>query len=236
LQAESKIGARQLTLEPVVDKTAYEQERKRERLIVVLDALSERGVTQQAIAQELGVTPQYVSDVKSGRKQLTELFARRLGEYYAFDYEWLMMTGGVAPPLLDVRDRKSTAVPNPLRLPVFDRPIDGNPWSCREWDGAYFELTGAAAIKAQCAKEPYVLRYLRQAPNGCLRRNDVILVSQEVNSKAEIHVVRRPRDLVLARKAANGMWLRVADDRALGTQVKRVGHCVGILWRTLSGK
>ena len=63
---------------------------RRERFSQVLDALEKQGLSQREIAMRACVPPQYFSDVKLGRRSLSELFARRLGEEFDVDHIWLM--------------------------------------------------------------------------------------------------------------------------------------------------
>ena len=46
------------------------------RLEVLLAQLAEQGITQQQIARQMNVPASYLSDVKLGRKTLTDTFAR----------------------------------------------------------------------------------------------------------------------------------------------------------------
>jgi transcriptional regulator with XRE-family HTH domain len=212
-------------------KGSDDQAEIRERLHRVLQELRDRGTTQQQIASCIGVASQYLSDVKSGQKRVTKLFALRLGACYGFDHEWLMR-GGDPPPLFFGLDPQSDRNLH-VALCVFDDPISGDPWSRPRWTPTAVEVSGPAAQQADRAQEPYILSFAGRDPEGELRPNDLIMVSQKVNPHAKFHVVRKRDELVLARKTKNGIWRRVADGLALGRKVKAVGHCVGIVWRQL---
>jgi hypothetical protein len=212
-------------------KGSDEQAEIRERLHRVLHELRKGGTTQQEIASCIGVASQYFSDVKSGQKRITKLFALRLGACYGFDHEWLMR-GGDPPALffgLDPQADRNLLV----ELAVFDDPICGDPSSHPDWTPTTVDVAGTAAKQAERATDPYLLRFAGNDPEAGLRPNDLILISQKVNPRAKIHVIRRRADSVLARKTKNGTWQRVADGVSLGRKVKAVGHCVGIVWRQL---
>jgi transcriptional regulator with XRE-family HTH domain len=212
-------------------KGSDDQAEIRERLNRVLQELRDRGTTQREIARCIGVASQYFSDVKSGQKRVTKLFALRLGACYGFDHEWLMR-GGDPPALFFGLDPQSDRNLH-VELCVFDDPICGDPWSHPDWTPTTFDVSGVAAKQADRAQEPYILSFAGQDPEGELRPNDLIMISQKVSPKAKVHVVRRRHDLVLARKTNQGTWHRVPDGLALGRKVKAVGHCIGIVWRQL---
>jgi hypothetical protein len=164
---------------------------------------------------------------------VSELFARRLAERYDFDYRWLTTGEGKPPQFLHMRGGTSVPAPGLMRLPLFDSPIYGQPEALAEWTGAFVELAGAAAAQAQAATEPYIVRFGKNDPQGSLKQNDLVLVSQAVNQEAAIQVVRQRQQCFLARKAPDGTLQRIATDQACGSTAKVVGHCVGIVWRVL---
>ncbi len=208
-----------------------EQEGIHSRLKQVLDRLIEQGTTQQAIAQAVGVPSQYVSDVKSGRKRVAELFARRFADGYKFDYRWLLTGEGNPPQFLN--GTPQAPAPAPVRLPLFDHPIYGRPQTVPEWNGAMLELSAAAAAQAWAAKEPYIVRFAKNDTEGRLRQHDLVLVSQTVNVHAQIEVVRYRRQCFFARREPDGTFRRIATGQLLGPGAEAVGHCVGIVWGVL---
>ncbi|HUE13439.1 MAG TPA: hypothetical protein VMR25_04690 [Planctomycetaceae bacterium] len=214
-------------------ETPEEQAGIHSRLTQVLDWLSEQGATQQAIADRVRVPAQYLSDIKLRRKRVSELFARRLAERYDFDYRWLTTGEGKPPQFLHMRGGTSVPAPGLMRLPLFDSPISGEPQTLPEWTGAFVELAGAAAAQARAATEPYIVRFGKNDTEGCLKQNDLVLVSQAVNPEAAIQVVRQRQQCFLARQAPNGTLQRIATRQACGPAAKVVGHCVGIVWRVL---
>jgi len=203
------------------------------RFILVLDKLVEQGTTQQEISQRVGVPAQYLSDVKKSRKPLSELFARRLAECYDFDYRWLLRREGNPPSFLKGEGHGAVSASMMVQLPAFDSPIYGEPRSHPEWDGTLVDISGAAAVQAQAAKAPYVLRFGKSDTQGNLHRDDLILISQDLNPKAKLHVVRHRGHCYLARKAADGTWRRIANNQPLPAQAHPVGYCVGLVWRVL---
>jgi hypothetical protein len=211
-----------------------DQDEIRSRLQKVLDRLFERGTNQQAIAESMGVPGQYLSDIKMGRKRVAELFARRMAECYDFDYRWLMTGEGNPPQFLSQGGRTPLPAPGPVRLPLFDHPISGNPQALPEWTGAFVELAGAAAAQARAAEEPYILRFRKHDTEGRLREDDLVLVSQAVKEDAEIQVIRYRQQCFLARRTADGRsFQRVATGQALGQGAVPVGHALGIIWAIL---
>jgi transcriptional regulator with XRE-family HTH domain len=213
-------------------KGSDDQAAIRKRLQEGLKRLQELGMTQAEVARCVGVASQYLSDVKSGRKPVTKLFALRLRACYGLDDKWLMRGGD--PPAhffeLDLRPDLQMLL---TELSVFDAPIIGDPESHPNEAKLRIDLAGPAAQHAYRAKEPYLLRFVGKDPEGGLRQNDLILISQNVNRTAKIQVVRQQTDLVLARKIAQGVWQRVDNGQSLRRKVEAVGSCVAIVWRQL---
>jgi transcriptional regulator with XRE-family HTH domain len=202
----------------------------RKRLLLALDKLRERGITQQEIATCVGIASQYLSDVKTGRKPVTKLFALRLGACYEFDRDWLMR-GGDTPPQFQEPDGPADLYVS-VGVGVFHNAICGDPESHPDRMDS-IDLSGPAAEQAASAKDPYVLRFAGNDPNGALMPGDLLLISQQAKRTAAVHVIQSPHGLVLARKTKSGTWGSLADSRTLGRNVKAIGHCVGIVWRAL---
>lgn len=205
---------------------------RQQRLEKLLQVLAQKGLSQNQVAQRAGVPAPYLSDVKKGTRAMTELFARRLAEEFRSDYRWLLGDVGTMDSLelgQEVVDEESTG----LWLPVFLHPVRGRPRSLPEWDGASVEVCGAAAARARTATEPYVLRFLADDHAGRLRKHDLVLISQAVNDRAEIHVIRIRRGMYLARKNPSGHWERVAEAGPINDKVDVLGHGLGIVWGSL---
>ena len=202
-----------------------------QRLAALLQKLTEQGYTQQAVASQTGVPAQYLSDLKAGRRSLSELYARRLAEEFDVDHRWLL--GETTDHEHAVVPGRGRAAERSVWLPVFSDPIEGEPRSQPNWDGSSVEISGAAAAKVLLATQPYVLRFGASDHEGRLRKNDLVLISQAVVESANIHVLRAHRGRFLARRAENGIWIRLATKDALPATAVPVGHCVGIVWGLL---
>ncbi len=207
-----------------------------QRLSDLLELLSRQGLTQIQVASRANLPPQYVSDIKKGRRPMTELVARRLGEEFDVDFHWLLGTSGTMErPKPQSSAEMSAEMPAGSRswLPLFPNPIEGEPRAHPAWDGTGVEIAGAAAAKLVLSKHPYVLRFGRADIEGRLRSGDLVLVSQASNDDAEIHVVRYRKKCFLARANEEGGWSRVADGNELPGDCPVTGHCVGVVWSPL---
>lgn len=203
-----------------------------ERLTKFLELLEPQGVSQREVAQRAEVPAQYLSDIKGGRRRLTERIARRLEDAFGIDHRWLLGHGGSmdVPPLAPV---SSSAQSRRGWLPVFSYPISGDPYESCNWDGTWVELAGIAAVRVLRAKNPYVLRFGAEDRRGRLRRGDLVLITQEAADEADIHVVKAGRELCLARRDQAGRWERVNRDLDFRGEPTVIGHCLGIVWGLL---
>jgi transcriptional regulator with XRE-family HTH domain len=195
-----------------------------------VEFLGEQGFTQTQIATKAGFPPQYLSDIKRDRRPVTELVARRLGEAFDVNFEWL----------LGISDSRETSgvgtagTESGVFLPLLPHPIEGEPRTHPKWDGACFEVTGFALAKLSVAKLPYILRFGHDDTQGRLRCKDLILISQVSLPEAEIHVVRTGKKSRLARKGPQGGFICIADGSEIPSEDALVtGHCVGIVWASL---
>jgi transcriptional regulator with XRE-family HTH domain len=202
-----------------------------QRFVEFLEFLSQQGYKQSQIAAKVGLPAQYISDIKCGRRPLTELVARRLGEQFDVGYEWLM--GSSAS--MDSPRSKAAVMPggSGAWLPLFSDPIEGEPNKHPKWSGAGIEVTGVAAAKLPMTTLPYILKYGRNDREGRLKQGDFVLISQARFEDAEFQVVRYRRMSVLARAGENGGWIVAADGRELPSNSRVIGHCVGIVWAPL---
>ncbi len=167
-----------------------------QRLNELLERLCERGLTQVQIASKAGLPPQYISDIKHGRRPMTELVARRFGDEFDFNFQWLL---GTSDSMDNPSPRAVAAAGSAVWLPLFSSPIAGEPRQHPYWNGAGVELAGAAAGKVGLAKHPYVLQFGHDDVQGRLRRGDLILISQAAHDDAEISVLSRGKSLFLAQ-------------------------------------
>lgn len=200
------------------------------RLNEMLQTLAAGGLTQQQIAARAGLPAQYLSDLKNGRRTLTELTARRIGDEFGVNYEWLLGTSNLME-LTSLSSDSAQTSEGTIWLPCFPWPITGTPRNHPDWDGTSVELAGAAAAKASMATDPYVLRFGRNDVEGRLRKDDLLLITQTPDVKTEIAVVKSGRKLHLARHEA-GQWEKVAGGTLQGTDTV-LGRCLGIVWASL---
>ena len=202
-----------------------------ERFKQLLDSLLEREFTQGQIATKAGLPPQYLSDIKRGHRPVTELVARRLGEEFDFNYRWLM---GISDSMKSSISQPSVAAGgNTILLPILLFPIAGEPRQHEGWKGVCVELAGIAAGKVGLAKYPYVLQFGNNDVEGRLQQGDLVLISQDPNADAEIHVVSYRKKHFLARAKKDGGWIRVANGDTLPSDCPASGHCIGIVWSPL---
>lgn len=206
----------------------------RKQLCDLLERLAGQGVSQQQVALRAGLPPQYLSDIKNGRRPMTELVARRIGHEFHVNYEWLLgLSDSLEPVVLRTNSQNSSSTGN--WLPVFPDPISGNPQDQSKWDGTSLQVTGAAAAKLVRLRWPYVLRFGADDHRDRIQRGDLILVSQSDSDNAEIHVIECRRQLVLARRKLDGSWERLAKGERLPKDIPVAGHCVGVIWSSLVG-
>jgi transcriptional regulator with XRE-family HTH domain len=201
------------------------------RLADFLQTLAKKGVTQSQVSAKAGLPPQYLSDIKQGRRPMTELVARRLGEKFDVNFEWFLGTSDS----MESPKPRSAAMPGTRTawLPLFSHPIEGEPRAHPQWDGAGIEIAGAAAARLVLSQHPYVLRFGHDDVQGRLQQGDLILISQAPNEAAEFHVVRYRKKSFLARAEKDGGWSRVANGNELPADCPVTGHCVGIIWSSL---
>ena len=205
---------------PILDET------RRARLEASLQQLGQQGETQQRVAKRMGVPAQYLSDVKAGRRTLTELFARRFAEEFGVDYLWLLGMSDSPQPV----KASSTSVHCAVQaIPVFRDLITGDPYQHAAWDGSLIQICGLAAIKAQAAVLPYILRLESQDYLGRLQMGDLLLVAQDSNEDATIHILKQRGKLLLGRRS-DGQWVRVVTGSPVSGAIESSGHIVGIVW------
>jgi transcriptional regulator with XRE-family HTH domain len=191
-------------------------------LIAEITALED---SQQSVASRVGISAQYLSDLKQGRRPMTELIARRFAHEFGVSHEWLLGRS---------EQKKPSLITEGKWLPILPHPVVGNPREARTWDG--FGVEVGSHVVARIAREiwPYVLRFGHADSLGRLQRGDLILVSQSTCPKAEIHVVQFRHKHVLARRHARGYFTRVANATQLPAECPVVGYCVAVIWSSLA--
>jgi transcriptional regulator with XRE-family HTH domain len=194
-----------------------------------LDELVEQGATQQEVARKLRVSAAYLSDCKKGRRSITELFARRLEHAYGRHHGWFL--GGERPSIFGMIRTPEHA--DRVVLPVFPRPIEGEPFADSRWAGFHIELCGVAAARALESLWPYILRLNHDDQRGRLQKGDLILVSQKPESRAEIQIVKHGHKMLLARPRVPSGWESLSKKRIGAGDVEIVGHCVAVVWAAL---
>lgn len=196
--------------------------RSRERISQLLQELSRHGQPQRAVANQLGIPNQYLTDYKNGRRRLNEAVARKLeaefGEKWNFTASWLMgetLEEPPAPPEAAQSDEivQSTA---PAQLPVFFHPIEGDPYNHPKWNGFLIEVSGAAKATLRLAKHPYVLQFGATDRENRIQSGDMLLMSQlppldSIRIQTAIQVIRHGRGMYLARRVKDG-WQRLAKE------------------------
>jgi transcriptional regulator with XRE-family HTH domain len=202
----------------------------RQRFEELLEKLAKQGLTQRKVAERVNIPAQYVSNLKTGQRTLTELTARRFGAVFDCNYQWLL---GHSDDKSVPKFEEAAGDPSGRCVPVFDELIEGDPKLNKGWDGTMVELSGAATARMRQSPRAYVLRSSVEDVDGRIRQRDLLLMSQSVEAKAEIHVVRHRKRLVLTRMGVDGQQLRISDGQALVGTGEVVGHCAGIVWASM---
>ena len=214
------------------DSDDSREELRKNRLESLLQVLEKQGLTQGDIARRIDVPAQYLSDVKSGRRSLTELFARRFQDEFGVDYHWLLGNrGSMEVPRLNRGGQPTSA--GRVWLPVFANPLCGDPFTVPDWDGSSVEIAGAAAMRVLQADRPYALRFGADDCRHRLRRGDLVLISQATSDKADIQVVKVGPKLHLARRIQEHQWEFLNQQASIRGEATVIGHCLGILWGVL---
>jgi transcriptional regulator with XRE-family HTH domain len=210
-----------------VDKAA------RQRVVELLRLLAQKGLKQQEIAGQAGLPVQYLSDIKKGRRRVTELVARRLGQAFQVNFQWLTGSSDALEPQSPGVTLAAVSPGGGFWLPMHPHPVEGEPRLLPSWDGSGTEVSGAALAKLAQARWPYVLVFGHDDIDKRLRKGDRVLISQSVSQNAEISVVKRGKKLFLARPQADGTWRRAANGDSLEASCPAVGHCLAIIWSPL---
>jgi transcriptional regulator with XRE-family HTH domain len=200
------------------------------RLAQLLEQLAARGVKQREVAFELNLPTQYLSDLKHGRRPVSEPFARRFAEAYRVSAAWLLQGEGACdlPNLATASARTDGS----CLLPVLSAPDQGDPSQSRHWDGSLIPLSGVAVAAAERAKLPFVLRIGADIPSGRLQKGDLVLCCQEPPDNAAIVIVRAKGKVMLAR-AGGKDGFQTFSTGSLIPGAEPIGYCIGIVWAPL---
>jgi len=191
-----------------------------------LNKILDGGVSQADVAKMINLSPQHLSDLKCGRRPLSELVARRFGAAFNVDFRLLLNVSQI--------DYAASQPPaNRTMLPLLVEPVEGDPVMHPKWDGAYAEVPSAASYKLKDALQPYVLQFCNVDYASRLHQNDHVLISQGPNELARIVVIKQKAKCFLAR-ADNRTWIRLRDKKQLSIGCHVVGHCLAVLWSPLA--
>jgi transcriptional regulator with XRE-family HTH domain len=205
-----------------------------QRFCDLLDELAVQGINQQDLARRLGIAPQYLSDVKSRRRGISELFARRLEDLFDRRRGWFLGRDDDSPGHNKRLDQDLASVRSArTHLPAFAHPVKGDPYTHPLWDGAEIEICGVAAIRALDTHWPYLLRLGSKDQRGRLKKNDLLLVSQQIQDDAEILVLEQADKAFLARRKKPRGWEALSKGRVVTGNPEVIGACLGIVWAAL---
>ena len=205
-------------------------EGRRQRFLQIVERIRQQGLTRKDIARRLGLGTSYFSDISSGRREVSELTARRIGDEFNVDFQWLRNgIGGDAQPV--VRLAPPAAV---MELPVLQGLCTGDPLESVHWSGGKIDVAGPGAEAARRATHPYVFRIPAYVVDVChFKEGDLVLISQSDNPSASFGVIRMSGGPEVAIKDhIQKMW------KALGGDVKdsrriRLGWIMGVIWSSL---
>ena len=208
-------------------------EKAKVRLQEFLHAQAARGLTSDQVAALVDLPARCLSQIKHGRRTMSELVARRLAERFGVNHAWLLGTSdSVDPPAVWSALGPD---PPPVWLPLFHAPIfHSEPRLHPSWERQVVALSCTAAARAMRAATPYILHFADRDDEGRLHPGDLILMSQMPCHNASVHVISYRNEILLARNEEHGGWRRLADGGKIWSGATVVGHCVGIIWSELA--
>ena len=192
----------------------------------------QHGMSQTEVADRLGVPRQYVSNLKTGSRVVTESFARRAAEEFDLNHVWLLHGVGTMHRPSVASQPSAQSGEERLLLPLLSELVSGEPRRSPTWDGALVAITGPAVYSARDSAHPYVYRLAEDDSTGRLKHGDLVLVCQgepnNLPSKLLVLEVRhRP---TLAWSTDGGQWKSARTGRTVSTKSKVIGHCLGMIW------
>jgi transcriptional regulator with XRE-family HTH domain len=188
-----------------------------------------KNINQQDLAVRLGIASQYISDLKAGRRGIGAVVARRLEDEFNYPRGWFLAREDESQNARIDQDLTSGRGVR-THLPVFRNPITGDPHTHPLWDGAEVEICGVAALRALAARWPYLLQFGSQDGHGRLRKNDLVLISQQLQGDTEIVVLKQANKAFLARRQKPRGWEALNDRNFVASDPDVIGHCLGIVW------
>lgn len=138
-------------------------------------ALKALGLTQAAMAREMGVDRCYVHDLVSGRKRVSNAFARYLELKFGLGTTWLVAGEGE----MWVRPRPSpteASAAEVIDLPLLNEVVMGDPRSHARWNGAKQPTLGALLKPATPNSAFYVLNVPDAKLFSDVCKGDLLLV------------------------------------------------------------
>jgi hypothetical protein len=115
---------------------------------------------------------------------------------------------------------------------VLSAPDQGDPRQSTHWDGSVVAISGAAAAAAERTKLPFVLRIGADIPSRRLKKNDLVLCSQELRDDAAMVIVRAKGKAVLAQAGGKDCFKALSTGNLLAG-AEPIGYCIGIVWAPL---
>lgn len=197
---------------------------QRERVKTLTKLILEEGISQVELAKRVGVKPQYLSDVKNGRKPLTDNFAYQLGR--KMGKKWQVLLGVSPVPQHLVGNEGFLTI---IKLPVLSVPISGDPKKSKSWDSSFIEISGNVIPLIEQAENPYILRIPHTCTDDRLWPDDMVLIDQSPSNAAKYIIVENKGTLTLAKRTDEGIK-NLADGTLLEEdELQQIGHIVTIL-------
>jgi len=197
-----------------------------------LNWAKQHGKSQTEVGVRLGLPRQYVTNVKTGSRVLTELFARRVAGEFDVDYLWLLDGVGVMQRHSMASQPKASSVADTILLPLLSELVSGEPRRSPSLDGALVAIIGPALYAAGDSVHPYVFRVTDDDSTGRFKQGDLILICQgdRKDPPSQLVLLELGKRRTLAWRTGDGRWKSAFTGRAVSTKAKTVGHCLGVLW------
>lgn len=204
---------------------------------------SDYGMNQTALARELGISPQILTDIKAGRRIFTPpmaekimaLFSREAGAgWLAAALEGILKGGARPGKNAEVQaPSRSSDLANGKYLPVLDALCKGDPAKATGKTRHTILIPEVLAKLVGGSTDAYVLALDNDDYSGRLRAGDQVLIVQNAEFSKEIMVVESDGRLRLARNpidntSAEIQWVALDTGNPLKNATP-VGAVVGIV-------